>query len=65
VKYVAELDEVDADGFEPCYRVLETLKNIMREDVVGETLPRDLFLANAPSHVGGLVRVPPVMKNQI
>jgi aspartyl-tRNA(Asn)/glutamyl-tRNA(Gln) amidotransferase subunit C len=34
----------------------------MREDKVGETLPRELFLANAPSHVGGLIRVPPVIK---
>lgn len=62
LKYVKELDEVDVSGVDPCYRVLETLKNVMREDVVGDTLPRELFLANAPSHVAGLVRVPPVIK---
>lgn len=62
LKHVAELEKVDTDGVEPCYRVLQTLKNVMREDVVGETLSRELFLANAPSHVGGLIRVPPVMK---
>ena len=62
LKYAAELDKVDVSGIEPCYRVLHTLKNVMREDIVGETLEKELFLANAPSHVGGLIRVPPVMK---
>jgi len=62
LKYAAELNQVDVSGIEPCYRVLPTLKNVMREDVVGETLQKELFLANAPSHVGGLIRVPPVMK---
>lgn len=60
--YVAELDKVDTSGVEPCYRVLPTLKNVLREDAVGELLSRDIFLANAPSHVGGLIRVPPVIK---
>ena len=61
--YVTELDQVDTNGVEPCYRVLQTLKNVMREDTTGELLSRDLFLANVPSHVGGLIRVPPVIKS--
>lgn len=60
LKYVAELDEVNVEGVEPCYHILETLKNVMREDRVGEILPRELFLANAPSHIAGLIRVPSV-----
>lgn len=62
VNYVDQLKEVDTTGVEPCYRVLPTLTNVMREDVVGETLPRETFLANAPAHVGGMIRVPPVIK---
>lgn len=64
LKYVEELGEVDTNEVEPCYRVLQTLKNVMRDDVAGETLDRELFLANAPAHVGGLIRVPPVIKAQ-
>jgi aspartyl-tRNA(Asn)/glutamyl-tRNA(Gln) amidotransferase subunit C len=64
LNYIEELKEIDTNDIEPCYRVLQTLKNVMREDAVGETLDRSLFLANAPSHVGGLIRVPPVMKMQ-
>lgn len=59
--YVALLEKIDVSHVDPCYRVLETLKNVMREDLPGQTLARDLFLANAPSHVGGLIRVPPVL----
>ncbi len=62
LKYVEQLSEIPTEGVEPCYTVLETLTNVMREDEVGETLSRDLFLANAPSHVGGMIRVPPVIK---
>lgn len=62
LQYIEQLNEVKTEGVEPCLRVLETLTNVMRDDAVGETLPRDVFLANAPAHVGGMVRVPPVIK---
>lgn len=61
--YIALLEEVDTAGVEPCNRVLETVKNGMREDEPGKTLDRALFLANAQEHVAGLVRVPPVLKS--
>ncbi len=63
LEYVDQLNELDTEGVEPCYRVLPTLSNVMREDEVGEILPRDVFLANSPAHVGGMIRVPPVMKS--
>lgn len=62
LNYIEQLNEVNTEGIDPCYRVLETLTNVMREDEIGETLPRELLLANAPAHVGGMVRVPPVIK---
>jgi aspartyl-tRNA(Asn)/glutamyl-tRNA(Gln) amidotransferase subunit C len=63
LNYVEQLQEVDTDHVKPCDHVLEGIINVMREDVVGETLPREQFLANAPSHIGGLIRVPPVIKS--
>ncbi len=62
LEYIEQLNEVPTDGIEPCLRVLETLTNVMREDAIGEVLPRETFLANTPAHVGGMVRVPPVIK---
>lgn len=64
LKYVQQLSEVDTDSVDPCYSVLGTLANVMRDDVVGELLSREEFLSNAPAHVGGMVRVPPVIKQQ-
>jgi len=60
--YIDQMKEIDTDGVAPCDRVLETLSNVMREDVVGETLSRETFLSNAPAHVGGMVRVPTIIK---
>ncbi|MCE5316777.1 MAG: Asp-tRNA(Asn)/Glu-tRNA(Gln) amidotransferase subunit GatC [Parachlamydia sp.] len=60
--YVEQLNEIDTTHVPPCNQVLEDMVNVMREDAVGPTLSRDVFLANAPSHVGGMIRVPPVIK---
>ena len=62
VSYINLLSEVDTEGVAPCNHILETLANVTREDEVGPTLSRETFLANAPSHVGGMVKVPTVIK---
>jgi aspartyl-tRNA(Asn)/glutamyl-tRNA(Gln) amidotransferase subunit C len=62
LKYVEQLDEVNTEGVTPCFTVHETSKNVWREDVPEKPLARDLFLDDAPSHVGGMIRVPPVFK---
>ena len=59
--YIELLAEIDTATVSPCTCVLETLKNVMREDEPGKTLDRELFLANAQEHVAGLIRVPPVL----
>jgi aspartyl-tRNA(Asn)/glutamyl-tRNA(Gln) amidotransferase subunit C len=61
--YMALLNEIDTSDVPPCNYVIPHDKNVTRDDVVGETLPRDVFLKNAPSHTGGMIRVPPVLKS--
>jgi aspartyl-tRNA(Asn)/glutamyl-tRNA(Gln) amidotransferase subunit C len=56
------LKEVDTEDVPECNHVLEAIQNVMREDKTEETLNRQTFLANSPSHVGGMIRVPPVIK---
>lgn len=63
LNYIEQLKEVDTEGVNPCHSVLEALTNVLREDEVADILPRELFLANAPAHVGGMIRVPPVIKS--
>jgi len=62
VAYIDLLDEINTDNVPVCNQVLEGSSNVTREDTIGSTMPRDVFLANAPSQVGGMIRVPPVMK---
>ncbi|MBA3957136.1 MAG: Asp-tRNA(Asn)/Glu-tRNA(Gln) amidotransferase subunit GatC [Parachlamydiaceae bacterium] len=61
--YIELLQEIDTEGVPPCNHVLADMVNVTREDTVGATMPRETFLSNAPSHVGGMVRVPPIIKN--
>ncbi|HSX11339.1 MAG TPA: Asp-tRNA(Asn)/Glu-tRNA(Gln) amidotransferase subunit GatC [Chlamydiales bacterium] len=63
LEYVAQLDEVNTDETSICRYVLrDMLRNQMREDEVKDLLSRDKFLANAPDQIGGMIRVPPVLK---
>ncbi|MBJ7449697.1 MAG: Asp-tRNA(Asn)/Glu-tRNA(Gln) amidotransferase subunit GatC [Parachlamydiales bacterium] len=64
VDYVELLQEVDTNNVEPFLFVVEQddETDAMRDDTVGDPLSREDYLSNAPSHVGGMVRVPPVLK---
>jgi aspartyl-tRNA(Asn)/glutamyl-tRNA(Gln) amidotransferase subunit C len=63
LQYIKQLDEIDTDGVAPCTHVLPMiLKGFSRKDEEGELLAREVFLANAPDQIGGMIRVPPVLK---
>lgn len=60
--YVEQLQEVDTEGVPACNHVIPGMTSPLREDLVGATMSREEFLENSPSHVGGMIRVPPVFK---
>jgi aspartyl-tRNA(Asn)/glutamyl-tRNA(Gln) amidotransferase subunit C len=60
--HMEELNNIDTQHVAPCLHVLASHQNVMREDVEGELLPREVYLANVSSHVGGMIRVPPILK---
>lgn len=63
IDHAEKLQEVDTEGVASCNYVLQDLQNSpLREDEPGPTLCREIFLSNAPDHVGGMIRVPPVIK---
>lgn len=62
--YVTLLNEVDTSGVELSSYAHESTSILLREDAVGELLDRDTFLKNAPDHVAGMIKVPPVLKHQ-
>ena len=63
LSYIEQLKEVDTEGVPTCRYVLRgMLRNQMRDDVVTDLLLRDKFLADAPDQIGGMIKVPPIMK---
>ena len=62
LSHITELNEIGTQDIPPCNQVLETMTNIMRADEIGPLLSRETFLANAPNQIGGMIRVPTILK---
>ena len=60
LEYFHQLDEVDTDGVEPTYRVVD-LANIFREDVAFESLSQEEALKNAPRRENGYFKSPRIV----
>jgi len=60
--YVDKLSELDTDDVVPtAYTV--PMKNVLREDKVEESLPREKSLSNAPDKKDGHFRAPKIMSD--
>ena len=63
IDYIRQLDEVDTKEVSACNYVLKEMASaVLRSDSIGETMSREQFLLNAPDQIGGMIRVPPVIK---
>lgn len=60
VEFVDQLSELNTDGVEPLVHAIE-LQNVMAEDRVQPSLPRDRVLQNAPQKDVECFRVPAVL----
>ena len=60
--YIDTLNELDTEGIEPMSHVFP-VNNVFREDVVKESLSRELALSNAPLKDDGYFRVPKVLED--
>ena len=58
--YMQELQKIDTTGVELTTHPLN-LTNVFREDVVGECLPREAALANAPDRTEDSFKVPKIL----
>ncbi|WP_067623456.1 Asp-tRNA(Asn)/Glu-tRNA(Gln) amidotransferase subunit GatC [Alicyclobacillus acidiphilus] len=59
--YAETLQRVDLTGVEPTSHPFQQT-NVLRDDVVRDSLPRDAALMNAPDSEAGQVRVPAVLE---
>ena len=60
VAYMDKLQELDTDGVEPMMHALE-MSNVLRDDAVGASMPRELALKTAPQHDGEYFIVPQIL----
>lgn len=58
--YVQKLNELDTSKVQPTSHVLD-LSNVLREDVIRESLSPGDVLANAPDRVSDFFRVPKII----
>lgn len=62
LEHMDKLRELDTEGVAPTFHVLP-LQNVFRPDEVGQPLPRDQVLGNAPDRAGGCFKVPRVIED--
>ncbi len=60
IEYFHQLDEVDTDGVEPTYRVVD-LANVFREDAISKSLTQEEALKNAPKRENGYFKSPRIV----
>jgi aspartyl-tRNA(Asn)/glutamyl-tRNA(Gln) amidotransferase subunit C len=58
--YISVINALPMDGVEP-QTTVNTLDNVLREDVVGDTVPTPDALANAPKKNEAFFKVPKVL----
>ena len=61
IKYISQLDELDAEGVEPTYQVFE-MENVWRQDeLVPQEADREALLALAKNTKDNQIKVPKVL----
>jgi aspartyl-tRNA(Asn)/glutamyl-tRNA(Gln) amidotransferase subunit C len=61
IEYVEQLDSLDTRNVEPTSHVIP-LKNVMRGDILTQSLPAEDALKNAPDAAGKFYRVPKIIE---
>jgi aspartyl-tRNA(Asn)/glutamyl-tRNA(Gln) amidotransferase subunit C len=61
LNYFEKLQELDTENIPPTASVLP-LRNVMRADQTGPSLPRDEALSNSPSNEDGQFQVPKALE---
>ncbi|HBN10064.1 MAG TPA: Asp-tRNA(Asn)/Glu-tRNA(Gln) amidotransferase GatCAB subunit C [Cyanobacteria bacterium UBA8530] len=61
LEYIEQLRELDTTGVEPTAHAL-SLTNVLREDLLKPSLPREILFENAPSCENEMFKVPRILE---
>ncbi|MCL0049554.1 Asp-tRNA(Asn)/Glu-tRNA(Gln) amidotransferase subunit GatC [Peptococcaceae bacterium] len=59
LQYAKKLQNLNTDNIEPTAHVLP-VKNVFRDDVVGQHMPNDRAISNVPDFEGNYIKVPKI-----
>ncbi len=60
---IRQMQVIDTTDVSPCNHIYDALQTPLRDDDPSPPLERKTFLDNSPSHISGMIRVPPVIKS--
>lgn len=60
ITFAEQLNELDTENVAPTFHVLD-MKNVLREDIPQQGLPREEVLKNAPEQQEGQFKVPAIL----
>ncbi len=60
LNHAQDLEKINTEDVPPTVHILP-IKNVFREDVVGEHLPNEKAIANAPEAEGNFFKVPKIL----
>jgi aspartyl-tRNA(Asn)/glutamyl-tRNA(Gln) amidotransferase subunit C len=63
LSYMEKLQSIDFSDLTAYSHMDEQSLATLRADEVTAVLPRETFLSNSPEHVGGLIRVPTIIRH--
>ena len=61
LNYMEQLSEINTDNVEPLYHVIE-VGNVLRNDEVKQSFPKEIILENAPVKEKDFILVPKVIE---
>ena len=61
IRFVEKLNELDTTGVEPLLHLSENI-NVLRDDIIEGSIPREEALKNASMHDGKFFKVPKVIR---
>lgn len=61
IGYIEKMNELDTENVKPTSHVVD-VNNVLREDEVGNSLPREEVLKNAPCSENGFFKVPKIIE---
>ncbi len=63
LSYMQQLKEIDTEKVSPCDHAINTMVNIIRDDIPGKILPHKEYIESVSKNIGGMIQVPAILSS--